>query len=195
MKNIFLICLAIGIAILISHTSTFAQQTSSARTHLSSEDSAAVNALVLYPDTTRMEIFEACEYPGAIVNIASLQKNSSSDFANLVSNYSKSEQEDLWDLGRYPDLVTKLVKGGEKSKDQIETILTAYPEDIHKTALKYGKSHYDVLQKMDELQSNTNTQFEQIISEYPPVTQDVLRDLIQHPEIINLLNDHLSQIG
>ena len=185
MKNKFLFTLAISIA---TH-SAFAQQPSTTRT---SEDSAAINALVLYPDTMRMEIFEACEYPGAIVNIASLQKNSSSDFANLVSNYSKSEQEDLWDLGRYPDLITKLVKGGEKSKDQIETILTAYPEDIHKTALQYGKSNYDVLQKMDNLQSHTNAQFEQIISEYPPMTQDVLRDLIQHPEIINLLNDHLS---
>jgi len=189
MNNKILISIAFSVAIHVLNTSAFAQQQSTTHT---SEDSAAVNALVLYSDTIRMEIFEACEYPGAIVNIASLQKNSSNDFANLVSNYSKSEQEDLWNLGRYPDLISKLVQGGEKSKDQIENILTAYPTDIHQTALKYEKNHYDVLQKMDELQSHTNAQFEQIIAEYPPVTQDVLRDLIRHPEIINLLNDHLS---
>ena len=185
MKNKFLFTLAISIATL----SAFAQQQSTTHT---SEDSAAINALVMYPDTIRMEIFEACEYPGAIVNIASLQKNSSTDFANLVGNYSKSEQEDLWNLGRYPDLISKLVQGGEKSKEQIDAILTSYPEDIHKTAMKYGKNHYDVLQKMDDLQAKTNAQFAQIISEYPPSTQDVFRDLINHPEIINLLNDHLS---
>ena len=62
----------------------------------SKEDSAAINALVMYPDTIRLDIFTACEYPGAIVNIASLQKNSASEFQDLIKNYSKDEQEDFW---------------------------------------------------------------------------------------------------
>ena len=34
---------------------------------LSKEDSAAINALVLYPDTVRLSILEAAKYPEAIV--------------------------------------------------------------------------------------------------------------------------------
>ncbi|MFI5252043.1 MAG: hypothetical protein ACHQQQ_06385 [Bacteroidota bacterium] len=180
------------IAICVSGPAAVAQQQNPTPKHLMREDSAAVNALVMYPDTIRLHIFEACEYPAAIVSIASLQKKSSDDFVNLISSYSKNEQEDFWSLSRYPVLISKLAQGGQKSTDEINTILIEYPADIHETALKYGTEYYDQLQKMDEMQLQTNAQFEQIITDYPPVTQEALRDIIQFPEIISLLNDHLS---
>ncbi len=160
--------------------------------HLMREDSAAVNALVMYPDTIRLHIFEACEYPAAIVSIASLQKKTSDDFANFVSGYSKSEQEDFWNLARYPDLISKIAQGEPKTEDQINAILVDYPADIHETAIKYGTDYFDQLQKIDAMQSQTDAQFQQIISDYSPETQQALRDIIQYPEIISLLNDHLS---
>ena len=81
-----------------------AQQQSPTPKHLMKEDSAALNALVMYPDTIRLHIFEACEYPSAIVSIASLQKTSSDEFVTLIGSYSKNEQEDFWNLSRYPGL-------------------------------------------------------------------------------------------
>ena len=77
-------------------------------------------------------------------------------------------------------------------KSEINTILLDYPVDVHDDALKYGRDYYDVIVKMDEMQTQTDEQFDQVISDYPPETQDALRDIIQYPEIINLLNDHLS---
>jgi hypothetical protein len=99
------------------------QQPVSTHVPWTKQDSAAINALVLYPDSVRMMIFEACEYPAVIVNIAQLQKNSSSDFQDLVNSYSKQEQEDIWNLSRYPDLISKLAQGGKKSPDEINAIL------------------------------------------------------------------------
>jgi len=160
--------------------------------HLMREDSVAVNALVMYPDTIRLHIFQACEYPAAIVSIASLQKNSSADFDSLISGYSKDEQEDFWNLSRYPSLISALAQGGRKSADQINAMLAEYPADVHEIALKYGTEYYDQIQQMDAILSQTDAQFEQIISDYPPETQDALRDIIQYPEIISLLNDHLD---
>jgi len=160
--------------------------------HLMREDSAAVNALVMYPDTIRLHIFQASEYPAAIVSIATLQKNSSDEFVKLIGNYSKDEQEDLWNLTRYPSLIARLAEGGRKSEDEINTILLDYPADAHDDALKYGRDYYDVIVKMDEMQTQTDAQFDQVISDYPPEIQDALRDIIQYPEIISLLNDHLS---
>jgi hypothetical protein len=192
MKTKFLIAILFSIIIGFVQSTAIAQQQDSKPKHLMREDSAAVNALVMYPDTIRLHIFEACEYPAAIVSIASLQKKSSDDFVNLISSYSKNEQEDFWNLTRYPGLISKLAQGGKKSDDQINAILIDYPADIHETALKYGRDYYDQIKKIDEMQAQTDTQFEQIVADYPPETQEALRDIIQFPEIISLLNDHLS---
>ena len=180
---VFLLCIGI--------LRTNAQQVSS-HVPWTKEDSAAINALALYPDSVRMEIFTACEYPAIIVNVASLQKNSSSAFTDLLSSYSKTKQEDVWNLSRYPNLISKLVQGGKKSKEDIETILTGYPGEIHDIALKYGRDEYDLLKSIDDLQTQTNQQFAQLISTYPAEVQKIFNDLIQLPEVLSLLNDHLS---
>lgn len=156
------------------------------------EDLAAINALALYPDSTRMEIFTACEYPAIIVNVASLQKNSSAAFADLVSSYSQTKQEDVWNLSRYPGLITKIVDGGKKSKDELDAILLNYPGEIHDIAVKYGRDEYELLKKVDDLQLNTNQQFNDIISQYPADVQKTFTDLLQMPEVMSLLNDHLA---
>ncbi len=194
MKNKFLIASITG---LVLTAVSFAQQpyaASAAPTskHVMKEDSAAINALAMYPANIRTDIFEAAEYPAAIVNIASLQKTTSSQFANLVGDYSKEEQEDLWNLSRYPDLIGYMTHTGRKSKDELTAYLATYPEDIRENAIRHERSHFQILKQMDDIQTQTNLQFEQIIADYPRGTQDALRTLIQYPEIINLLNDHLN---
>jgi len=179
-------------ALAFIHVDAAAQDQVPTHKHLMKEDSAALNALVMYPDTIRLHIFEACEYPSAIVSIASLQKSSSDEFVALIGTYSKSEQENFWDLSRYPGLISRLVQEGKESVDHITIILKDYPAEIHETAMKYGMGYFPILQKMDEIQVKTDTQFDQILTDYPPETQQALRVLIQYPEIINLLNDHLG---
>ena len=169
-----------------------AQQQSPTPKHLMKEDSAALNALVMYPDTIRLHIFEACEYPSAIVSIASLQKTSSDEFVTLIGSYSKNEQEDFWNLSRYPGLISRLVQEGKESVDQINIVLKDYPAEIRETAMKYGIGYYSILQKMDDIQNKTDAQFDTILTDYPLETQKALKVLIQFPEIINLLNDHLG---
>jgi hypothetical protein len=192
MKTNHLFWMLCVLVVVIFHGETAAQAQASSRTHLMKEDSAALNALVMYPDTIRLHIFEACEYPSAIVSIASLQKNSSDEFVALIGSYSKSEQEDFWNLSRYPGLISRLVQEGKESVDAINNIVKDYPAEIHETAIKYGMGYYPALQKMDAIQAKTDSQFDTILADYPPETQAALRVLIQFPEIINLLNDHLG---
>jgi hypothetical protein len=187
MKTLIYSVVLLGMAI----TGANAQQVST-HTPWTKEDSAAINALALYPDSVRMEIFTACEYPAIIVNVASLQKNSSTAFADLVSSYDKTKQEAIWNLSRYPNLISRLVDGGKKSKEDIETILNDYPAEIHDDALKYGRDEYDLLKKVDDLQNRTNQQFSNAIASYPADVQKTFTDLLQLPEVMSLLNDHLS---
>ena len=185
------------VVLYLLNTTAFAQQpyatppTPSSK-HIMKEDSAAINALAMYPSNIRLDIFEACQYPAAIVNIASLQKTTSTNFAKLIGDYSKDEQEDFWDLSRYPDLITYLVRGGKKSREELNNYLNTYPENIRQTAVHNEREHFQILKRMDDIQMETNMQFEQILADYSRGTQDALRVLIQYPEIINLLNDHLN---
>ena len=197
MKTKFFIAAISGLAFYLINVTAFAQQPfptsmQPSSKHIMKEDSAAINALAMYPSNIRIAIFEACEYPAAIVNISSLQKNTSSEFANLVGDYSKEEQEDFWNLSRYPDLVTYMARGGRKPKEELSNFLVSYPEDIHEIAINTERMHFQILKQMDDIQMRTSSQFEQIISDYPRGTQEALRTLIQYPEIINLLNDHLN---
>ena len=156
------------------------------------EDSAAINALALYPDSVRMEIFTACEYPAIIVDVASLQKNSNAAFADLLSSYPRTTQEDVYNLSRYPNLITQIVNGGQKSKEDMETLLAVYPSEIHDKGLKYGMEQFDLLSKINDLQMQVNRQFQTLISTYPQDVQKVFTDMLQMPEVMALLNDHLS---
>jgi len=184
MKTLFL-----SLSIVLS-SSLFAQQPVSSHVPWTKEDSAAINALVLYPDSIRLEIFQACEYPAIIVNVASLQKNTSAAFADAINGYPRTEQEDIWNLSRYPGLIDKLANSA--SDNELNTILADYPTDIHDSAMNYAKNHQDDLKKVDAIQTSANSQFDQLISSYPADVQRTFRDLLQYPEIMSLLNDHLS---
>ncbi len=178
--------------VLCSAFVSYSQNPSMAHKPMSKEDSTALNALVMYPDTIRLDIFEACMYPAAIVNIATLQKNSSTEFATILADKSKEQQEDIYNLTRYPGLVHSLVLGGKKGYEEVKKILLNYPAEIHSTATKYTLDHFETLVKVENLQNQTNDQFEQIIADYSPVTKEAFRELIQLPEIISILNDHLD---
>lgn len=173
-------------------TSAFAQQSTPTHVPWTKEDSVAINALVLYPDSVRLNIFEACEYPAVIVRIASIQKNSSSNFAALVSGYSKQEQEDVWNLTRYPGLISKLANCDKNADASINTILSGYPADAHDIGLKYAKNYHDILVRIDSLNKSTDTQYNALMAYYPQDVQQTFNRLLNYPEILGLLNDHLS---
>ena len=178
--------------ITVAAATAAAQDQTATHKHLMKEDSAAFNALIMYPDTIRLDIFEASQYPSSIVSIASLQKNSSQEFVELIGGYTKDEQEDFWNLSRYPGLISRLAREGDQSVEKIIAILKDYPAEIRQTGMEYGTNHYDVLRKMDAIQTKTDSAFDEILADYPSETQEALKELVQFPEIINLLNDHLG---
>ena len=185
---LFLAAFLAGVSPLVSD----AQQRGAWLEQLSSEDSAAINALVLYPDSVRRSIFTACEYPELIVHVAAFQKKTSQQFTSLLAPFSKTEQEDLWNLVRYPGLVHKLVDGGKKTKSEINAIMNDYPEEMRDNGLIYGRNYLEVLQEMDQLNAQSDLVFENMVGSYPLPVRAVFRDLVNYPEVLSLLNDHLQ---
>jgi hypothetical protein len=180
------------VALLCLSFSAGAQNESAWLTTLSSADSAAINALALYPDSIRLSIFEACKYPEVIVRVSMLQQKTSGEFIQLLSAYSRQEQDELWDLTRYPGLIEKLAAGESKSKDEINQILAAYPNEIHDVAMKYARNHPELLQSISVLYTRSSDAFDRILKDYPPSVHAAVNDLIELPEALSILNDHMQ---
>lgn len=159
---------------------------------MSSEDTTALHALVLYPEDVRTAIYEASAYPEVIIKAHSLQKNTSESFNSLISEFSREEQEELWDLARYPGLIRKLTEGGRKSNRNIKDILQDYPAEIHETAQNYGRNYYATLEKMNQLNTQADRTFNEILSSYPQSVQNAYHELIQYPEVLTILNDNMK---
>lgn len=155
---------------------------------LTGNDSLAISALVLYPDTIRNYIFEVCKYPKAMRQIADLQESSSDQFNKIIESYPQDEQEEIWDLTRYPGLIHRMQ--GLNTEKGIQLVLNDYPDDIHSTAIKYGTTHQDLIKQVDELQTESDEKFEKIIEDYPTETQTAFREIVKLPEVLSILDSH-----
>ena len=156
------------------------------------EDHAGIEAIALYPEEIRLAILEASTHPELIVKVAGLQRNSSLEFEDLMSELDNEDQEALWDLTRFPGLIDALVVRGIKTKSEIREILFDYPEEIHETALKYGRSEYDVIFEIQNLNGATQEQFASVMELYPLKTRESYGKLVMHPEIMTLLEEDMS---
>jgi hypothetical protein len=152
----------------------------------------AVDAIAMYPTETRKIIFEATEYPEVIAKLNAMQKNSQDAFEKLISSLSKEEQEKIWNLTRYDGLISDLTANQNKSEDVINNILANYPEEIHKTALEEQKKNYDLLVHIDKMNKSYNSDFELLLSGYPPEAIDAFREIIKMPEVLDILFDHMQ---
>lgn len=169
-----------------------AQSDSQLLNNLIEQNRNSIGALALYPDETRNAILEASQYPEALVRISTLQSNTSVAFKNMLDGLNQEKQGDIFELGRYPELITELTQGGKKNKKQLDEILGRYPEEIRQTASALATKDYDLLVQMDNLGKSSNETFENIISGYSTKTQDAFRALIQLPEVINILIDDMN---
>jgi len=146
----------------------------------------------MYPRETRKIIFEAAGYPEVIAKLNAMQKNSQETFEKLIASYSKDEQENIWNLTRYDGLIAELAAKPNKSEDEINKILDNYPEEIHKTAFDLGKNNYDLLFRINKMNNGFDSSFAQLLSGYSPEVVDVFKQMINMPEVLTILFDHMQ---
>ncbi len=154
------------------------------------ENQEAVDAIAMYPTETRKIIFEAAEYPEVIAKLNGMQKNSQDAFERLISSFSKEEQENIWNLTRYEGLISDLV--ASRSEYEINNVLANYPEEINKTAFVERKNNYDVLVQIDKMNKSYDSDFEILLSGYPPEAINAFREMIKMSEVLDLLFDHMQ---
>lgn len=159
---------------------------------LMKEDRSAVDAIVMYPEEVRNNIFELSLHPEILIKLSGLQEKTQKNFRNYIANYPQEEQAKFYELSRYPGLIKDLAGEGKQSKSEIGLILPKYPEEVHETALELGRKEYDTLHKIFRLNQATKQAFDNIIKPYPSNVQIATRELVKMPEVLSILIENIN---
>lgn len=154
------------------------------------EDRVAIEALALYPEDVRDHILEASTEAGLLQDVEALQERSQRSFRDLLEPYPQDDQQDLFDLSRYPDLVEAIAEGGPKSRGELERIGARYPEDVQAAVLRQGGPRHRVIVRMDALLEEFDDRFDESVAGLPPRKAEAFRALLGAPEVLALLTEH-----
>ncbi len=159
---------------------------------LQEDEQIAIEALVLYPASTRTIILEAVLYPEVLVKLQRIQEKTSASFQNLMREYPRDVQELIWDLSRYPDLIHQLTTLGNSTDRSARETLKAYPETIQEQALRALRSYPQLVTDADDLQGAAAYAFQQVLAAYPDALQDQMQALLALPEVLDLLTANIG---
>jgi len=154
------------------------------------EDRVAIEALALYPEDVRDHILEASSEADLLNDLEGLQERSKDSFRDLLDPYPQDDQQDLFDLSRYPDLVSAIADGGPKSRGDLERIAARYPEDVRGAALRQGTARHRVIVRMDALLDDFDKRFDDLVADLPPRKAQAFRALLGAPEVLSLMTEH-----
>lgn len=157
------------------------------------EEREAVRAVVMYPEEVRTRLFEASMHPGALARMDRLRDQTQVAFQQMLDPLDEDTAKKLWELARYPGLVSLL--GGEKSPsdEALASALAEHPEAIHDVAREFAKrKKRKHVQELQNLNQQTAEAFDTVLSRYPEKTQQSLRALLAYPEILDILTRHIE---
>lgn len=170
----------------------FSQSDKELLSELIADDRESVDALVMYPADTRLAILEVAMNPEILMRMKGIQNKTQNSFLEIVQPLSKDEQEQVYQLTRYPDLLASLVVGGKKSNAVMREIVAAYPEDIQPAAEDLGRKRYDELAAIHRLSASAHDAMETVLTGYPADIQESARKLLDLPEVVGILTENMQ---
>lgn len=159
---------------------------------LAEEEEEAINALVLYPEETRLAILEVSMYPEALIKLESIQAKTKATFQAIVEKYPQGAQQQIWDLTRYPGLIDRLSEVRDASGREVDLVLDDYPSVIHERAREAVRLYGAELAAISRLNREAEFSFADLIRDYPPRTQEALNQLLELPEVLSIMTDNIK---
>ena len=160
---------------------------------LSDEEQQTIEAIALYPEKERTAILEAAMHPEILVRIQRAQNLTSREFQDLISALPENDQKKMYDLVRFPDLIAKVTAGGKRKSDkEIRKLAADLPEELQQQVVWANKEHFELLQRIEVLYTNSEESFENLLVRYPTKTANAYRELIKMPEVLQTLSENMS---
>jgi hypothetical protein len=185
MKSIKFLSVLLGLLAVFYKTP--AQSEAEILAQLLDEERSSMEALVLYPEETRLAILESAKYPELLIKLESMQTKTSASFKALMEKYPKETQEMIWDLTRYPGLITKLTT----SAANIDEVLQIYPEEVHERAKTARRDHFTLLNNVHNINREWDAALDKLLENYAPVTRNAIHTMINLPEVMTVLTDNI----
>ncbi|HZK94612.1 MAG TPA: hypothetical protein VFC67_10425 [Prolixibacteraceae bacterium] len=151
------------------------------------EDRTTVDAIAGYDEKIQSHILQVAQTPEVLSKIEELQNRSKNEFRSIINDYDRDAQAAFYDMARYPNLIAELVSNGKPTNSEVNSIVSKYPEDIHETTKKYARMYNDVLQRIDQLNSEIDRAFQSYLEPYNPQTRESVNALLAYPEIVSIL--------
>jgi hypothetical protein len=156
------------------------------------DDPEALNTIIAAEPEVQAAVLEAATQPELLSQVQKNQDRSRAAFDAIVGPYSQETQQIFWDLSRYPNLITRLVRDGKGSDLGAQEVLRDYPDVIHARAKEANKYYFNLLIRIEELEKSTNQEFSALLSRYPRRTQDVFRQLMDYPEALSAITQRIN---
>ncbi|HNE30270.1 MAG TPA: hypothetical protein PLW66_13930, partial [Saprospiraceae bacterium] len=157
---------------------------------LAEENKKSVEALALYPLDTRLAILEACKYPEVLIKMNNAREKTSAAFRTQIEDFPQSVQQTVYDLVRYPGLIS-ILADRRSDPEGMRKALLQLPENQRDAAFDFAADHPLTLRNIDQLNRTAEKAFEDMIAPYPPTAQAAFRQLVQLPEVLDILNQDL----
>lgn len=187
--------LCVGLVIVVLAAAAIAQEEPRLLRKMIEEERSAVDAVLLYSEEVRNAIFEASVHPEALVRMQGMQQVSREAFESLVMELPENCRKMLWELARYPALVTALTAAGQRpSNDETTSLVNEYHEEIHEAAHYIVREEFDALVRLQRMNRDTESVFERLLESYSPATREALRKLVDLPEVLEILTDNMTMV-
>jgi hypothetical protein len=157
---------------------------------LLNDEQNTIEAIALYPEDERISILEASAHPEILVRMQKIREKTEAEFKNLLSPLPEKDQQKLFSLSPYPELVASLSVG--KTREEMEALLADYPEDIRNAAFFADRHYFDLLVSMNKLYLSAYEALQDILHSYAEETQKAYNNLAGLPEVITLLTENMS---
>ena len=192
MKKAIVMIATVGLMLPVCMFPAYSQTDKTLLAELIEKDREAVDALVMYPAETRLAILEVAMHPEILMRMKAIQTSSQSAFMKIVSPFSQEEQEQFYQLTRYPQLTGRLLSGGKKSNSEIKALAADFPEEIQETAAALGRKRYDELAAIQQLSATAEEAVGKVLANYPAEIQESARQLLGLPEVVEILTDNMQ---
>ncbi|MFC2172833.1 hypothetical protein ACFLU6_09410 [Acidobacteriota bacterium] len=192
MKKAILLTLVLAFVSLTSGRECRAQQSGELLDKVAAENRSTIEALVLYPEEIRKAILEACTHPECIARLSAIGAQSRKAFNEMIAPHPREIQQQIWELARYPVLIDKLAVGGKKSQKKVKTILRDFPQEIHPIVYDLSENNYSLLVELNKLNETARSSLLSITTDYPPETRKAFEKLINYPDVLSVLQDHMT---
>ena len=179
-----------GIVLMLSLHLSAQSQVKNSLQQMIDEDRTTIDVIAGSDRKIHPQILRISETPELLNKIEELQQRSQNQFKTIIDRYDRDTQSAFYEMARYPNMISDLVRSGRPTDAEADHIISNYPQDIQEITRNNAVRYFDVLLQIERLNNEIDRAFQNALEPYDMQTRESVNVLIGYPEIVSaLVND------